>query len=166
MRPESVIGLVGLAVAVLAWLVPQDRIGYQLKFGLLGFAIAVLALSVWQYIRGLWQDRRKQNALDDLSEAVSRAIRDLVNKPRTSPAGMDAFASALAEEYARWCEEVNQTLANTTFFTKSDLLHFQRLGMITPIVMTGHPGADHTLSMLHLKMERLRELIARHSPRH
>ena len=150
---EPLIGLLGLAL--LAWLVPQDRIGYEVKFFLLGFAIAVICLAVGLFVWGLWHSRGKQKSLDELSEAISRAIRDLVNKPRTEPASMEVFAAELAEEYTRWCEGVDRILANTAYFTQSELLHFQRLGFILPIDMTRHPGADHTLAMPNMKLERL-----------
>jgi hypothetical protein len=113
---ESTIGLIGLALVLLAWLVPQDRIGYEVKFGLLGFAIAVICLACVLYLRGLWHDRGKEKALDDLSEAISQAIRDLVNKPRPEPLGMEAFAAALAEDYERWCAEIDRALSNKAFF--------------------------------------------------
>lgn len=74
---------------------------------------------------------------------------------------MERFAAELAEEYERWCMEIDRILANKALFTQSDLLLFQRLGFIQPIQMTGHPGADHTLAMLNLKFERLREIITR-----
>jgi len=38
-------------------------------------------------------------------------------------------------------------------------LHFDRLGFIEPVGMTNDPSADHTLSMLRLKFDRLREII-------
>lgn len=156
---ESVIGLIGVALVLLAWLVPQDRIGYEVKFGLLGFAIAVICLAGGLFLNGLWQARGKGKALDDLSEAISRAIRDLVNKPRMELAGMEVFAKELAGSYEAWCVEVNQVLSNRSHFTYSDFSHFDRLGFIQPIHMTGHPGADHTLAMLNLKIDRLREII-------
>jgi hypothetical protein len=159
---ESTIGLIGLALVVLAWLVPQDRIGYEVKFALLGFAIAIICLSGGLYVRGWWLHHGKTKALNDLSLAISHAIRDLVNKPRRPLLQMGAFAIELSEEYKTWCEEVDQILGNTAHFPQSDLLHFQRLGFIQPIQMTGHPAADHTLAMLNLKLERLREIIAWH----
>jgi len=48
----SIIALIGLALALLAWLVPQDRIGYEVKFSLLGFAFAVICFAVVWYFRG------------------------------------------------------------------------------------------------------------------
>jgi hypothetical protein len=122
--------LIGLALVVLAWLVPPDRIGYEVKFSLLGFAIAMICGAAFLYIRGLWLDHGKRQALDDLSLAMSLAIRDLVNKPRPAPAGMGAFAAELAAEYTTWCNGVDQILANTAYFAQSDLLHFQRLGSV------------------------------------
>lgn len=76
---------------------------------------------------------------------------------------MEAFSKELSTEYGTWCEEVKQVLSNNSHFTHSDFSHFDRLGFIPPIHMTGHLGADHTLAMLNLKMERLREIIAWHN---
>jgi hypothetical protein len=57
-------------------------------------------------------------------------------------------------------QKVDEMLGDKRFFTLSDLLHFQRLGIVPRIAMSGHEGIDHTLSQLGLKLERLRELIA------
>ena len=159
---ESAIGLIGVALTLLAWIIPQDRIGYEVKFGLLGFGLAVICLSLVLLARGWWVQREKQKALDQLSEAISQAIHDLVNKPRPigPAASWDAFADSLAKEYLKWCEDVDRILGNTALFPKSDLLHFQRLGFIQPVIMTRHTAADHTLAMLNKKMDRLREIIA------
>jgi hypothetical protein len=50
-------------------------------------------------------------------------------------------------------------LGNAAYFSKSDSLHFQRLGVFPQVVLTGHPGGDHTLSMLTEKIKRLRDVI-------
>lgn len=103
----------------------------------------------------------KQRAIDQLSEAISQAIHELVNKPRpTSPtASWDAFADTLEGEYSKWCEDENRILVNSACFTRSYVLHFQRLGVFPPILITPHSGADHTLSMLTEKIKRQRDVI-------
>jgi len=159
---ESALSLLGLAVTLLAWIVPQDRIGYEVKFTLLGIGLTIICLGLGLLVRGWWRGRGKQEAIDQLSEAISLAIRELVNMPRPGPGLVNetAFADKLTKEYLAWCEGVDKVLADRRHFTRSDLLHFQRLGFIQPVHLTGHPGADHTLAMLNLKMQRLREVIA------
>jgi hypothetical protein len=158
---ESAISLLGLAITILAWIVPQDRIGYDVKFALLGAGLMAIALGVALLIRGWLLGRGKQQALDQLSEAISQAIHELINKPRPvgSTASWDAFAGTLADEYSQWCLGVEQILANTAYFTRSDAIHFQRLGVFPPVVLTHHLGADHTLAMLTEKIKRLRDII-------
>jgi|SRR6476659_3214951 len=158
---ELAISLLGLAVTLLAWIVPQDRIGYDVKFALLGAGLMAIGLGGVLLVRGWLHGRGKQQALDQLSEAISQAIHDLLNKPRpTAPtASWDAFADTLEKEYSKWCEDVDRILANTAYFTKSDAIHFQRLGVFPPVIITQHPGADHTLSMLTEKIKRLRDVI-------
>ena len=157
---DSATGLVGVALTLLAWIIPQDRIGYEVKFSLLGFGLAIICLGVALLGRGWCVSRGKQRTLDVLSESISRAIHELVNMPRPNPGETDLFANNLSQGYVAWCEGVDRILGNKTYFTQSDLLHFQRLGFIHPLHMTGHTAADHTLAMLNLKMERLREVIA------
>ena len=117
---------------------------------LLGIGLTIVCLGLGLLVRGWWRGRGKQAALDHLSEAISQAIHQLVNKPQpTAPtASWDAFADTLAQEYSKWCEGVDRVLANTAYFTRSDALHFQRLGVFPPVIITQHPGADHTLAML------------------
>jgi hypothetical protein len=158
---ELAISLVGLAITLLAWIVPQDRIGYEVKFALLGAGLMAIGLGVVLLIRGWYHGRGKQKAIDQLSEAISQAIHELINKPRPtdSTASLDAFAHTLAKEYSTWCEGVDRLLSNTAYFTRSDVLHFQRLGVFPPVVITHHPDADHTLAMLTEKIKRLRDII-------
>jgi hypothetical protein len=158
---ESAISLIGLAITLLAWIVPQDRIGYEVKFALVGAGLMAFGLGVILLVRGWLRGRGKQNAIDQLSEAISKAIHELLNRPQpTDPTqSWDAFADTLAKEYSKWCVDVDRVLGNTAYFTKSDLLHFQRLGVFPPVVITGHPRADHTLSMLTEKIKRLRDVI-------
>jgi hypothetical protein len=156
---ESAVSLLGLAITILAWIVPQDRIGYDVKFALLGAGLMAIGLGVVLLVRGWLHGRGKQRAVDQLSEAISQAIHELINKPRPDASSGDAFADSLAKEYSKWCEDVNRILANKAYFTRSDVLHFQRLGVFAPVVITHHPGADHTLAMLTERIKRLRDII-------
>jgi hypothetical protein len=49
---ESAISLLGLAITILAWIVPQDRIGYDVKFALLGAGLMAIGLGVVLLVRG------------------------------------------------------------------------------------------------------------------
>jgi hypothetical protein len=156
---ESAISLLGLAITILAWIVPQERIGYNIKFALLGAGLMAIGLGVALLVRGWLHDRGKQQALDQLSQAISQAIHELINKPRPAPWSGDAFADTLAKEYSRWCQDVDRILARRRYFTKSDVLHFQQLGVFPSVAITHHSDADHTLAMLTEKIKRLRDII-------
>lgn len=158
-KSDSAISLIGAALTLVAWINPENRISYDVKFTLFGAGLTALCLGLWLLTRDWWLSRGKQKALDQLSEVISRAIHELINKPRLEPAQMDGFAKELAGQYDEWCKEVNQILSNRSYFTYSDFSYFDRLGIFQPIVMTRHPGADHTLAMLKVKIERLREII-------
>lgn len=92
---EAAIGLIGLALLVIAWLVPPDRISYEVKFTLLGFSLAVVCFGVWLFIHGLWLSQGKQKVLDNLSETICSAIHELLNKARSEPREMDAFVDGV-----------------------------------------------------------------------
>lgn len=106
----------------------------------------------------LWDQRQK--AVDELAEDVSWAIRDILNRPKpTNQAQVAQYVADLDREYREWCERVDRKLENRAFFTRADQLHFQRLGFIAPVVLTGIEAADYTLSQLNLKFDRLRDVI-------
>src|SRR5687767_1734537 len=157
---ESAISLLGLAITLLAWIVPQDRIGYEVKFALIGAGLMAIGLGVALLVRGWLLGRRKQQALDQLSEAISKAIHELINKPRPRLRHHGMLSPIpWQKEYSQWCEDVDRILANTAYFTRSDVIHFQRLGVFPSVAITHHPGADHTLAMLTEKIKRLRDVI-------
>jgi hypothetical protein len=100
---------------------------------------------------------RKQQAIDLLAEDISWAIHDLVNRnPRPSTEGeIDKFDT----DYRAWCDKVSSKLNNRAFFTRADQLHFDRLGFVPPLQMSGHARLDWLLGQLRLKFERLRDVI-------
>jgi hypothetical protein len=109
---------------------------------------ASLRFNVWS---------QQQRAIDDLSEELSWAIRHLLNqKPR--PETDDGIAEWEAR-FRGWCEKVSGKLDNRAFFTRTDQLHFDRLGFVDPISMSGHQRLDWLLSQLRMKFERLRDVI-------
>lgn len=153
------IALAGVAVAILAWVVPPTSLNYEAKFYWGLFAISLLIASVFVFVRAGKFNRQKQAALDGLSEEISWAIHHIVNMPKPAEESWDAYALRFNNAANEWCTRVDTMLSNRSFFTQSDLIHFQRLGVIHMFRMTGHPNTDHAFSMLSLKLDRLREII-------
>jgi hypothetical protein len=91
--------LLGFAVTLPAWIILQERIGYEVKFTLFGIGLTIVCLGLGLLVHGWWRRRRKQDALDQLSVAISQAIRELVNMPRPGPGlvNEEAFADKLAK---------------------------------------------------------------------
>jgi hypothetical protein len=49
---ESSISLLGLAVVLLAWTVPQDRMGYEVQFAMLGAGLMAIGLGLVLLVDG------------------------------------------------------------------------------------------------------------------
>jgi hypothetical protein len=80
------------------------------------------------------------------------AINDLVNRnPRPQT---DDDIRRWKQDFEAWCDKVSKKLENRAFFTRADQLHFDSLGFIDPLFMTGLPNLDALLSQLRLKFER------------
>jgi hypothetical protein len=140
------IGAFFLLFGILPWFGP----GVSIFLTVVG--LALIAGSLWF---NFWSQR--EAAIDELAEDLSWAIHDLLNRdPRPST---DAEMQKWQEDFDDWCARVNRKLENRAFFTRADQLHFDRLGFITPIRMTGKLSFDFLLSILRLKFERLRDLI-------
>src|SRR5207247_1494755 len=148
-----------LAVAILAWLVPPATIDYQVKFYLGLFAFGLIFFAMVLLIIANKFGQRKQAAIDELSEEISWAIHHIVNMPKLPQESWDDYAVRFTKDYNAWCERVDRRLQNKAVFTQSDLLHFQRLGIIQQVRLTGHQATDHAFSMINLKLDRLREII-------
>lgn len=123
------------------------------------FLVIVGITLVFASVRfNLWSERQK--AVDSLAEDISWAIHELVNRhTRLNPADVAAYPAQLHRDFEAWCQRVSKKLENRAFFTRADQLHFDRLGFIDVVGMTNDRSADHTLSMLKLKLERLRDVI-------
>ena len=102
-------------------------------------------------------NRLRQNAIDDLSEELSWAIHYLLNKQVSS----DDDLAKWEIEFKKWCNKVSEMLNNRKYFTKSDQLHFDRLGLVPPANYAGSFNKRHEwlVSQLNLKFERLRDII-------
>ncbi len=117
--------------------------------------IGGLALIAGSLRWNLWS--QKQVAIDDLAEDISWAIHNLLNcnpKP-ANQVEIDQWS----KEFTEWCDRVSSKLENRAFFTRADQLHFNRLGFVPPLHMTGNQTYDWWLGILRLKFERLRDVI-------
>jgi hypothetical protein len=117
---------------------------------IVGLAIIFLSLRV-----NIWS--RKQRVINDLAEDVSWAIQHLLNRePRPTT---NQEVAQWEADYRNWCSKISKKLDDRAFFTRADQLHFDMLGFVNPIVMSGDPRLDWLLSQLRLKFERLRDVI-------
>jgi hypothetical protein len=144
-------------VANLANYQPNSWFGPGLSVFLAVVGLALIAGSLWFNV---WS--RKQQAINELAEDISWAISDLLN--RSPPPSTQPELQQLDADFQAWCAKINRQLGNRAFFTRADQLHFDRLGFIDPVKvgghpMTGHPQYDQLMSMLRLKLERLRDVI-------
>ena len=121
-------------------------------------ALAAISLSVLYLRFGHKRDKARQDAIDSLSRDLSRAIHELLNRPRPAPISPDYVAN-WQTDFQGWCDLVSQKLRDRHFFTESDQLHFDRLGVVPQLTISGHPQLDWLISMLSLKFDRLREII-------
>ena len=153
------VALVGVAMAILAWLASPATIDYEVRFALVLSAVIFIIIAVGLPIRASLFERSQRMALNGLSGDIDWAIHNLLNRPRPQLAQMDEFAVVLDRDFHEWCARVDGVLKNESFFTQSDLIRFQRLGFIEPVRVTGHAATDHTFSMLKLKLKRLQEVI-------
>jgi hypothetical protein len=99
----------------------------------------------------------QQEAIDDLAEDIAWAIRHLLNQ-RPEPISDEGVAQ-WERRYRAWCEKVSDKLGNRAYFTRADQLHFDRLGFVDQLAMTGHQRLDWLLGQLRLKFDRLREVL-------
>jgi hypothetical protein len=101
----------------------------------------------------------KQKTIDSLAEDISWAIMNLLNR---NPGGIDPdsqFVKDWKRDFENWCAGVSAKLGNRAFFTRADQLHFDFLGFVDPIEFYQNPELNHLLSLLRLKIERLRDVI-------
>ena len=124
--------------------------------------LVAIAFSVLYWKFGANRETERQKILDELSRNISAVIHDLINRPWPSGSvGLDDWISKWDRDFQAWCQKITNTLSNRRYFTESDQIHFDRLGYVPKLNRTGHPRFDYLDSMLSLKIERLREVIAR-----
>jgi hypothetical protein len=125
------------------------------RIGILILGLAIIWLSL-VYNRWLI----KQRAIDELADEISWAIDNLLNR-QAGPTGRDAtFVEEWDRDFKNWCANVGEKLNNRAFFTRADQLHFEYLGFVDAVSFyVGNQRMNHLLSMLRLKIQRLREII-------
>jgi hypothetical protein len=100
---------------------------------------------------------QQQKAIDELAEDMAWAIRHLLNRdPRPST---DEEVAQWEKDFREWCNAISKKLDNRAFFTRADQLHFDRLGFVDPLIMSGHKRFNWLLAQLRLKFERLRDVL-------
>ena len=117
---------------------------------IVGMAVILVSLNF-----NRWSLRQK--AIDSLAEDLSWAISDLLNRKPEFP--IENHISRWEADYRAWYDRVSKKLENRAFFTRADQLHFDRIGFVDQIKMSGDDHWDKLLSQLKLKFERLRDII-------
>lgn len=107
---------------------------------------------------GVVRVSKRQAAVDSLARDISEAIHDLLNR-HTRETITPQFIDQWEKDYREWCDKVSKKLSNRRFFTESDQLHFDRLGVVPQLGMTGHAKLDWLIAQLQLKFDRLRQII-------
>jgi hypothetical protein len=100
---------------------------------------------------------REQAEIDNLSEQLAWAISDLLNKP--PEAETDDEVEAWEREFRAWMARVDQMLESSEVFTKTDFIHFHKLGFVEEFRMREHSRYNWLLTMLKMKIDRLREIV-------
>jgi hypothetical protein len=139
------------------------------KFAVITPSLILAIGIVWglhRYIYRQLSDEKaseKQAVIDELSSHLSWAIHNLLNRKSPSPDGIwkQKDREILIHDIDVWCNQITTKLKNRAVFTHSDEVHFDKLGFIQPVTVTGFPDLDHHMSMLKLKFQRLREIIDR-----
>lgn len=119
---------------------------------LLGLAILGVAFNF-----NRWS--RRQMAIDALAEELSWAIHNLLNSQPPASAITEEALNAWDEKFKGWCNKVSDMLEDRAFFSRADQLHFDRLGFVDQMRMSGVQRLDWLLSQLRVKFERLRDVI-------
>ena len=103
----------------------------------------------------LKQRKVQQSHLDDLSQDLSDAIRDLFNRRVTNKAEYKQWKT----DFKDWCREIGDKVESN--FSRSDRIHFDRLGGMPKNAygQAFNQKHNHYLIELDMKFNRLREII-------
>ena len=121
--------------------------------------ILILGLAVIGFTLTFNRWSTKQKVIDGLAEDISWAIDKLVNRKPGALNPSQQFIDDWKRDFEQWCDGVSKKLGNRAFFTRADQLHFDYLGFVDRINLYQHSQLDHLLSMLRLKIDRLRDVI-------
>jgi hypothetical protein len=155
-----IVGIFFVAVGVTPWELVAHLLLHPprwLTSPWLNLSMVLVGLSFIGFSLNFNRWSQQQKAIDALAEDLSWAIHHLLN--RNPPATTKGDVEAWVKDFHEWCGKVSKQLENRAFFTRADQLHFDRLGFIDPVEMSGHPKLDRHLSQLRLKFERLRDVI-------
>jgi hypothetical protein len=123
----------------------------------LGILVIGLAIIWFSLTFNRWST--KQKVIDGLAEDISWAIDNLVNRMPGALSLSQQFLDDWNRDFEQWCSDVSKKLGNRSFFTRADQLHFDYLGFVDRANLHQHSQWDRLLSMLRLKIDRLREVI-------
>jgi hypothetical protein len=104
----------------------------------------------------------RQAAIDDLAEEIDWATKHLVN-PNPHPLAAGSPHDAISKwrsECENWYVSVSEKLGNRKFFTRAQQLHFDVLTRVDQVVQIGNMEFGHPYNILHMKIGRLRDIIA------
>jgi len=137
---------------------PDWVFGGWFKLILVVVGLVVIAASLKFNV---WYSRQK--AVNELSEMLSTAINQLLSRQISN----DMELGQLKSDISSWCDEILAKIDQyPTYFSKSDRIHFDRLGAVPENDWGIAYKADnddtrhrHQLNMLSLKFDRLRDII-------
>jgi hypothetical protein len=148
------IPLILLAVFLIAW----GRAPTATESLIGGLPWGDKLLQALRQIDPLISQRQDRWELDDLADRIDWAVQNLLN--RKPPPKTTTEVAQWERDYNDWCVDVSGKLGNRVFFTRADQLHFDTLGFVEPVVVSGNPELDRLLSQLRMKIERLRDVIS------
>jgi hypothetical protein len=156
-----IIGLFFVVVGSTPWQYIADFIQHPpglLTNAFFAPSITIVGLAlIWLSLRyNIWSNRQK--LIDDLAEDIAWAVHNLLNRSPT-PSSDDTIA-VWKVDFEAWCARVSKKLENRAFFTRADQLHFDVLGFMETIAVSGHLMAlSHLETQLNEKIKRLRDII-------
>ena len=122
---------------------------------------AILGIIIWtsivRPIRARRAGGKRQQAVDHLSQQLSDAIHDLMN--RNPPVASEQDLDKWKDDYREWGNKVSDYLGE--HFSKSEQDHFNRIGLVQEIQFgfAYNKHHNHMLRQLGIKFDRLRDII-------
>jgi hypothetical protein len=144
-------------ILIAAFLIVWGRAPTSTESFIGGLPWGATLLQTLRNIDSLTSQRQDRWEIDDLADRLDWAIHNLLNRnplPKTT-----AEVAQWERDYQDWCDDISRKLGNRVFFTRADQMHFDTLGFVEPVTVTGNPELDRLLSQLRLRIERLRDVI-------